>query len=206
MKDQYPLLLVDDEEIILTTIGKDLRGDGFDVVTCNSGASAIQLMQDSHFDIVLTDLMMENIDGVAVLKKAKELNPDVIVILITGYGSLASAVNALRLGANDYLLKPCNRTEMLMRVNGCIEKLELKRRIRSLEAALPICSVCRKIRDDEGRKEGAGDWLTVEDFLKRRAHLESTHGYCPSCVKKTEVDIDDFVTREVDINVKDLDP
>lgn len=206
MKSRFPILLVDDEEIILATIGRDLRNEGFNVTTCKSGDEAVKQMQLVNYDIILTDLMMEGISGIEVLRKAKEINPDAMVMVITGFGSLSSAVDALRLGASDYLLKPCDRRELSMRVNNCVEKLDLKRRIKAYENILPICSVCNKIRDDEDKKGGTGDWLSVEDFLKKRAHLTTTHGYCPSCIKKTEGDIDEFLTHKIDINVDDLDP
>lgn len=205
MKNGYPILLVDDEEIIRATVGRDLDKEGYDVTLCNSGAEAIKLLQEINYDIVLTDLMMEGLGGLDVLKKAKEINPDIMVIVITGFGSLSSAIEALRLGATDYILKPCNRAELSMRVNNCIEKIELRRVIRAYENILPVCSVCNKIRDDEGKKPGAGDWLNLNDYLKKRARVKTTHGYCPSCVKKIETDIDDFLTHEIDIKVDDID-
>ena len=204
MKGHYPILLVDDEEIILATVGRDLKNEGFDVTLCNSGTEAIKQLKQVNYDIVITDLMMEGVGGIDVLKKAREVNPDMMVMVITGFGSLATAIDALRLGASDYLLKPCDRSELAMRVNSCIEKLEMRRIIKAYENILPICSVCSRIRDDEGRKAGTGDWLTVEDFLKKRAHLSTTHGYCPSCVKKTEKAIDEFLTHDIDIKLDDI--
>ncbi len=205
MKNHYPILLVDDEEIILATVGRDLKNDGFDVTLCSSGVEAVKQMQAVNYDIVLTDLMMEGISGLEVLKKAKEINPDMMVMVITGFGSLASAIDALRLGAADYMLKPCNRAELSMRVNNCIEKIEMRRIIKAYENILPICSICNKIRDDEGKKPGTGDWLSLSDFQKKRAHLRPTCGYCPSCIKKIEKDIDGFLTHEIDIKLEDID-
>lgn len=205
MKNGYPILLVDDEEIIRATVGRDLSKEGYDVTLCNNGMEAIKLLQEINYDIVLTDLMMEGVGGLDVLKKAKEINPDIMVIVITGFGSLSSAIDALRLGATDYMLKPCNRAELSMRINNCIEKIELRRIIKAYENILPVCSVCNKIRDDEGKKAGTGDWLNLNDYLKKRAHVKPTYGYCPSCVKKIETDIDDFLTHEIDIKVDDID-
>src|SRR3990167_3572322 len=102
MKNHYPILLVDDEEIILATVGRDLKNDGFDVTLCSSGVEAVKQMQAVNYDIVLTDLMMEGMSGLEVLKKAREINPDMMVMVITGFGSLTSAIDALRLGAADY--------------------------------------------------------------------------------------------------------
>lgn len=205
MKNHYPILLVDDEEIILATVGRDLKNDGFDVTLCSSGVEAVKQMQAVNYDIVLTDLMMEGMSGLEVLKKAREINPDMMVMVITGFGSLASAIDALRLGAADYMLKPCNRAELSMRVNNCIEKIEMRRVIKAYENILPICSVCNKIRDDEGKKPGTGDWLSLSDFQKKRAHLRPACGYCPSCIKKIEKDIDGFLTHEIDIKLEDID-
>ena len=129
MRD-YIILLVDDDPLILKGIGKDLEDKGYKVITAESGEKATKLIRDTTFDLVITDLTMEEIDGIQILKKTKELNPDTMVIILTGFGDLDSATDAIRLNADDYLLKPCEPEEISFRVSRCLEKLELKKKAR----------------------------------------------------------------------------
>jgi len=137
------------------------------------------------FDLVVTDLVMETTDGIGVLVKAKTLNPDIQVIILTGYGDLDSAIKALRNQADDYLLKPCESQEMIFRVKNCLEKQEMTRNIRLYQKILPMCCVCKKIRDDYGRQPGSGQWVTVENYIHENADLEVSSSYCPECAEKT---------------------
>ena len=96
------ILLVDDDPYILEGIGADLKSQGFQVTKTNSGDTALELMQEKIFDLVITDLVMEDTDGIQVLKNTKELNADTMVIILTGYGDMKSAIEALRQEADDY--------------------------------------------------------------------------------------------------------
>ena len=182
---KYNLLLVDDDPYILEGIGEDLESNGYQVTRASSGESAVELLGASHFDLVITDLVMESTDGIQVLKKTKELNSNIQVIILTGFGDVDSAIEALRSQADDFLLKPCESQEMLFRVKNCLEKQELTRKINLYQKILPMCCVCKKIRDDSGRQPGTGDWITIEQFIHEQASLDITSSYCPDCAKKT---------------------
>lgn len=110
------ILLVDEEEFILNTFGKDLRHENYDVTLATSGEEAIALLQDSHFDLLVTDLVMPGVDGIGVLQEAKKHLPDICKIILTGYGDMTSAIEALRLGADDYMLKPCDTAWVVLNV------------------------------------------------------------------------------------------
>ena len=179
------ILLVDDEEIILKSLGKDLKTEGYDITTAENGESAIAKLKEKRFDLVITDLIMEGLDGIQVLKQAKKSDPELPVIILTGYGDMTSAIDALRLGADDYLLKPSDVEELFFRVSGCLEKYELKRKIKLYEDILPICAVCKKIRDDTGKEPGKGEWMTVEGYINRKTGVHFSHGYCKECGKAT---------------------
>jgi DNA-binding response OmpR family regulator len=182
---EHRLLLVDDDPFILEGIGEDLESNGYQVTRASSGESAVELLESNHFDLVITDLVMANTDGIQVLKKTKELNSDIQVIILTGFGDIDSAVEALRSQADDFLLKPCESQEMLFRVKNCLEKQELTRKIKLYQKILPMCCVCKKIRDDTNRQPGTGEWITIEKFINEQAHLDITSSYCPDCAKKT---------------------
>ena len=183
--EKYRILIVDDDPYILEGIGADLESQGFEVAKADSGDKALQMLQDNNFDLVITDLVMEDTDGIQVLKKAKALNFDTMVLILTGYGDMKSAIEALRQEADDYLLKPCESAELLYRVNHCLEKRELSRKIKIYQNILPMCCVCKKIRDDRQTDPGKGDWVEVEQFIHEKAKLDITSSYCPECAQQT---------------------
>jgi DNA-binding NtrC family response regulator len=182
---KYSLLLVDDDPFILEGIGEDLEGHGYQVTRVNSGDKALDVLQRQRFDLVITDLIMERTDGIQVLKKSKEIDATAMVIILTGFGDMLSAIEALRNQADDYMLKPCESSEMFFRVERCLEKLELARRVNLYQKILPMCCVCKKIRDDAGQLPGRGEWLPVERFIQEHARLDVTSSYCPECAQQT---------------------
>ncbi|MDJ0781768.1 MAG: response regulator [Desulfosarcinaceae bacterium] len=188
----YRLLLVDDDPFILTGIGKDLENEGYEVVTAQSGEKAVALVEEQPFDLVITDLVMGGIDGIEVLRAAKTGTGETMVIILTGYGDMGSAIEALRLDADDYLLKPCEPEEMKFRVARCLEQIEMARKIRVYEKMLPICCVCKKIRDDSGKAPGSGDWISIEKYVWERAGVAPTSTYCPVCVQEARKELDNL--------------
>ncbi|MFP4476367.1 MAG: response regulator [Desulfatibacillaceae bacterium] len=181
---KYSILLVDDDPFILKTMGPYLESRGYEVATALNGSRALKLLETDTFDLVLTDLVMGEPDGLQVLGRTKETSPDTMVILLTGYGDMNSAIDALRLGADDYLLKPCEPAEIHFRLKGCFEKLEYKRRIKAYEDILPVCCMCKKIRDDTGTEHGRGRWKSVEQYMWQKAGLAPSSTYCPECLAR----------------------
>jgi PAS domain S-box-containing protein len=133
------VLLVDDEESVLLTLEAVLRQEGYDVKAVGSGADALKALQRSAYDLLLTDLRIDEIDGLTLLAAAQKRDPETISILLTGYASLESAVQALRHGAFNYLLKPCNIDEMKLTIARGLEKKRLaealRERVTELEQA-----------------------------------------------------------------------
>ncbi len=181
---KYDILLVDDDPFILTSIEKNLSNEGYNVTEAESGEKAIELMKNNNFDLIITDQVMGEVDGIQVLKSAKEKDPLTMTIVLTGYEMLSSVIDALRFGADDYLIKPCEPEEIRFRVNNCLQKLGFKRKIKLYEDILPICSVCKKIRDDTDKEPGTGSWVTLEDYMLERAKIMISHSYCPDCAEK----------------------
>jgi len=175
------VLLVDDEAIIRKTLAGKLTDEGFLVLSADSGASALAYLKTTTIHLVITDLMMEGMSGIQVLEAVKEHKPETCVIILTGYGDLTSAIDALRLGADDYLLKPCDLNELLFRMHKCLEKQSLKEMVQIYEDILPICLDCKKIRDDSGTDPGKGQWIPVDQYLTKKAGKSMSHGYCPEC-------------------------
>jgi len=107
------ILCVDDENVILDSFRKILVLDGYTVDTVNSGPEAVNLIKSHHYDFVFTDLKMPEMDGVEVTKTVKFLRPDIDVIIITGYATVETAVDCMKLGALDYVQKPFTEDELL---------------------------------------------------------------------------------------------
>jgi DNA-binding NtrC family response regulator len=175
------LLLADDEKLILHSFSRELASDALKVTLAENGEKAVDMIASTHFDIVVTDLLMPGLDGFQVLKAAKKKNAWTMVIILTGYGDMDSAVDALRLGADDFLQKPCDADELLYRVSNCLVKQEMQRKIDLYEKFLPVCSYCKKIRDDRQGEQGKGPWYTLEGYFNKICGGYVTHGICPDC-------------------------
>ena len=126
MSQTARVLIVDDEPDVVANWSRILERDGYPCVTATAGERALALLETEHPDIVLTDLRMPGIDGMAVLARALELDPDAVVVVITGHGTVQSAVEAMRAGAFDYLLKPLPSNDALRLV---VERGVRKRRL-----------------------------------------------------------------------------
>lgn len=129
------VLVVDDEGAIRYSVSKTLQRVGYTVNEASSGEEALDMMGKQSYDVVLTDIRMPpGLDGVELVRRIKELDADTIVILMTGYPSLSTAVEALRLGAHDYLIKPSSSQDIRQSVAKGVERSRnLKRRRNLLE-------------------------------------------------------------------------
>lgn len=130
--DTAQILVVDDEGAIRYSVSKTLQRVGYTVSEAANGEEALEMIQSEPFDVVLTDIKMPGLDGVELLKRIKEAAPDAIVILMTGYASLGTAVEALRLGAHDYLIKPSSSQDIRSSVASGVERSRNLRRRRVL--------------------------------------------------------------------------
>lgn len=130
------ILVVDDEATIRYSVSKTLQRVGYSVREAAGGEEALDVVRSHHFDVVLTDIRMPpGLDGVELVRILKEIDPDMVVILMTAYPSLNTAVEALRLGAHDYLIKPSSSQDIRASVARGVERSRnLKRRRRLLDA------------------------------------------------------------------------
>ncbi len=127
------ILVVDDEPIARENLEFILRKEGYDTLAVDSGASAFKELEKGEFDLVLTDLRMRQIDGMQVLERTKELYPDTEVIVITGYATVATAVEAMQKGAYHYLAKPYKNEEVRILVKKALEKRDLRLEVQELK-------------------------------------------------------------------------
>jgi len=121
------ILLVDDEVRYLKTIAKLLKREGFTVTTALNGIEALHVLDQKTFDIAVLDMMMPGMDGLGVLKAIKQQYPLMEVIVLTGHATVESAVEGLKLGACDYLVKPVDVNELISRIRYVHAKYEQSR-------------------------------------------------------------------------------
>jgi two-component system response regulator AtoC len=162
------LLLVDDDEAFRLVLAGELTHRGFEVTTAKSGQEALSQLATSQPDVVLLDLQLPDISGLDVLKGAGEISPGSEVIMLTGHGTMDTAIESIRIGAFDYVSKPCPLNELEVRIQRALERQALSRRTSVLERGLTP-------RDP-------GDWIvgsspefrTVLDLAERVAPTDST--------------------------------
>ncbi|WP_025746001.1 response regulator transcription factor [Kallotenue papyrolyticum] len=139
MQPSAHILLVDDEAPIRLTLGALLRRAGYQVTTAASGEDAVALLDHHRFDLLLVDLKMPGIDGMAVVRAAQERDPDAVIIILTGHGTLESAIEGLRRDIFDYLLKTSDPQQVLTRVAEGLRQraqtLHRKQMLQTLAAA-----------------------------------------------------------------------
>jgi DNA-binding NtrC family response regulator len=139
--EKMKLMLVDDEEGFLITTKKLLQRKGIDVTTAKSGADALEVLAKENVHVVILDVKMPGMDGVATLKAIKSRNPLVEVIMFTGHASVDTAVDGLMSGATDYLTKPYDINELLSKAEEAFARRKFQE---------------EKIRVDQGRAESPG--------------------------------------------------
>lgn len=185
------ILLVDDDPYVLQAVGGELEREGYHVTTAAAGEQALEFMKINLFHIVITDLVMYNVDGLEVLRYVRDTRLDTRVIILTGYGSLPTAIEALRSDADDYLVKPVEFEELHLRVRRCIEKSELQNKLKVYEKLLPVCCVCKKVRIKAPEKKEGVRWVSVEHFIHDTTTHNITSTYCPACAAAAERLLDD---------------
>ena len=146
-------LIVDDDKKLLTIMKSLLIEEKHEVDTCNNGLEAIRKFEDKKFDLVITDLMMPGMSGIEVLKKIRKISPGTLVIIITGFASLETAIQAIREGAYDYITKPFKIDEIKVVANNAREKFRLvmenQKLIQELQEAYAQLGMVKKIMGAE---------------------------------------------------------
>jgi signal transduction histidine kinase len=150
------ILVVDDEVGILQLCKRVLETGDLLVHTASDGESALKLIAGEKYDLVLTDLKMPGIGGLELLKRVKELNPQTAVIMITGQATIESAIEALKSGAYDYVLKPFDLNELTAAVHKCLEHNRLRRQGAILNEALYLYQFAQELNKEHSEKEMLG--------------------------------------------------
>jgi two-component system response regulator AtoC len=185
------ILVVDDEHLIRWSLEQSLKKQGYDVITAASGEEAIRQVQEDAPALMLLDIQLPGMDGLQVLEKVKELDDEIIVVMVTALGVLETAVKAMRLGAHDYINKPFNLDELSIIVKKALETRQLRKEVAHLRSAQEskfgidnIIGESRHMKQvlDMVRKVAKSDASTVliqgesgtgKELIARAIHMES---------------------------------
>ena len=182
---EFNILVVDDEEIARTNVEYVLRKDGYQVATAVDGADALDKLRQKEFELILTDLKMERMDGLQLLESVKQLAPATEVVMVTGFATVNSAVDALRKGAAHYLPKPVNLEEL----RSTVKKIREKKRVMELTRSPVLCfsgppgtgktSIGKSIAEALGRKFVRISLAGLRDEAELRGHQRTYVGSMP---------------------------
>ena len=168
MPNRFRILVVDDEPVQREMVGGFLKKQDFEVIAADSAERALELFRQDAFDLVLTDQKMANMSGLDLLQGVHTVNPETPVILITAFGTIEAAVAALKQGAIDYLSKPLNLEELLVRIRQVSERYRIINENRELREAL------RERHRIDGIIGESGQMLEVLSLVRQVAPSEAT--------------------------------
>ena len=175
------VLAVDDKPQNLQFLGKLLSDNGYEVGMSQNGRQALNFVKKNEPDLILLDIMMPDMDGYEVCEQLKKdfTARHIPIIFLTAKTDSKDIVKGFDVGGADYVTKPFNSAELLARIKTHIE-------IRTLRGLLPMCSKCKKIRNDEGF------WKQVDLYIEEHSQITFTHGICPDCLTELYGDKDWF--------------
>jgi DNA-binding NtrC family response regulator len=163
------LLLADDDPLIVGSLGEVLRREGYEILTAGTGLEALRILRDEEIDLIITDINMPEMDGIHLLREVRSRNPDTMVILITGYGTIESAVEAIKAGASDYITKPICDEEMKVVIERSLESRRLRCENERLRKRLDLrYSFCNIIGRDHVMQR---IYDTIERVAETRANV-----------------------------------
>jgi len=144
------VLLVDDEAEFIEQLSERLKLRDYDVTSCLSGEAAVEKIKAYNFDVVILDVAMPGIDGTEALRQIKKIKPLTEVIMLTGHATVESAIEGMKLGAFDYLMKPCETEALLKKINSAHErKAAQEDRIRTAKAEKYITSPWSALKNSD---------------------------------------------------------
>jgi DNA-binding NtrC family response regulator len=162
------ILVIDDDPGVRESMSRMLRGAGYTVQSAGDGEEGFDLARGDAFDVILSDMRMPGLSGIDVLRKLRDVNVDASFIVMTGFGTVDTAVEAMKLGAVDFVQKPFFRDELLMRVRAAADRRQLARQVSLLQRQIPPSS------PPEGMIGRSAAMTKVKDLIRRAAAAAGT--------------------------------
>ncbi len=221
LRPSFPVLIAEDHPATRRLLEKILISAGYETESAENGRKAIELFNERFFPIIVADWDMPEMDGIELCRAVRKnaVAGYVYIVLLTVKESKHDIITGLEAGADDYLTKPFDRTELVARLNAGKRILELERFLReanerskreieqrkqaekaqgklvrelqdalasvkALGGLLPICSYCKKIRDDNGY------WNQIEAYIEEHSEADFSHSICPKCAKELSTQLE----------------
>lgn len=171
------MLVAEDDPVSRLLLTKTLEGLKHEPLVAWDGHEAWERFIAEPVDVVITDWMMPRVDGLELTRRirARARERYTWVLLLTALHGKERYLDGMDAGADDFMSKPLDRQELQVRLRVAERILSLQQEVRQLEGLLPICSYCKKIRDELDR------WSQVEDYVSRHTEAQFSHGICPDC-------------------------
>lgn len=187
------ILIAEDDAVSRRMLQASLTSWGYELIIANNGIDALDALErEDAPPLAILDIMMPGLDGLEVCRRVRRASPTptpVYIILLTAKRGKEDVVAGIEAGANDYLTKPFDRDELRVRIGVGKQIVELQQRlaervreledtlaqVKQLQGIIPICSYCKKIRDDQNY------WQRVESFIADHSHAQFSHSICPDC-------------------------
>lgn len=173
------ILVVEDEPVTRELLRRLLLAAGHEVTETADGAEAWKVLQSIRIPVVISDWEMPELEGLDLCRNIRgRAGEYTYFIMLTGKSGRAEYLEAMDGGVDDFLAKPLDAIDLQCRLRVADRILGLRKEVQQLEGLLPICSYCKRIRDDGDR------WSSLEGFIEERSEAEFSHGICPDCYRK----------------------
>jgi sigma-B regulation protein RsbU (phosphoserine phosphatase) len=174
------ILAVEDDPVSRRILTATLERLGHQVTVAQDGQEAWTQIVAAPAEVVITDWMMPRLDGIELTRRirAREGGRYTYIIMLTAMRGRTSYLDGMAAGADDFVTKPFDKDELRARLCVAVRVLGLQREVKQLEGLLPICTYCKRIRDE------ADAWSQVEEYVGRRTEAQFSHGICPDCYER----------------------
>ena len=189
---------MEDDFITREEVGLFLRRRVRQLATARNGQEGLEQFRKVRPDLIVTDIRMPVLDGLQMARTIRSKDPNIPIIIVTAHSDIASMLNAIDIGIDQYVIKPIDTSKLIAAVVKCAEIIELRQAhqrflsereklnddllkaiadVKTLQGILPICMFCKKIRDDKGA------WQRIEVYIRDHSEAEFSHGVCDDCMK-----------------------
>ena len=193
------VLYVEDEDPTREAVHQLLQERFREVFVARNGVEGLEQFREKNPDLLVTDIMMPVMDGLKMVRKIRERNKDVPIIVTTAYSETSYMIDAIDSNVDQFVIKPIELKKFFAAMEKCVEIIESRKaakrheeerekliaelqgeiaKVKLLSGLLPICASCKKIRDDNGY------WNQIESYIRDHSEAEFSHGLCPECAEK----------------------